>query len=119
MSIRMMDVGRPEHVRDILVMPASAVDTSPLAWSADDRELIVSRLATIGGTPTSANSPLERVMTLWALDVITGQLRVLSEPLGPIAGATASPDGRHLAITAGYESSELWALENATVSLAP
>ena len=124
-SIRVVDLGQPDHARDVLVMPASpSLSVNALAWSANDRELIISRSATTLGPPTSAASMQGgdgrlQVMTLWAVDVSTGDLRVLSEPLGSIAGVAISPDGRQLAFSAGFEYSELWALENATASLTP
>ena len=122
-SLRVVDVGQPDHVRDVLVMPASSsLSVNALAWSADDRELIVTRSAATTSAPTGADSMPGRdrrlqVMTLWAVDVSTGNLRVLSEPLGQGAAVAISPDGRQLAITAGFEDPELWALENATASL--
>jgi len=116
-SIRVLDLKETERARDVILLSRTAAIASPLAWSIDDRELIVSRYVSPTGALTNSASIFKTTMTLWALNVSSGEMRPMSPPLGPIGPSAIRPDGRQFAISAGFGGSELWMLKNATASL--
>jgi len=111
--IRIVDLRAPYHSREAFFSTSPDEVGALMAWSADDRELIVGRRIDSKGKPLSG--AFDR--TLWVLNLATGKMRFLSDPPGATF-AHISPDGRHLAIeSGGSTSSEVYALENALTVL--
>jgi eukaryotic-like serine/threonine-protein kinase len=117
-TLEFLDLVAPYKSRELLLGSSLAASATPVAWSADGRELIVQRQVDENGARALPGRGFNTGGTLWVVDVNTGTMRVLPTALGELLGARTSPDGRHIAIETGaLPSSEIWTLENALAAL--
>jgi len=119
-TLEFLDLVTPYKSRELLLGSSLADSATPVAWSADGRELIVQRRVNEKGEPALPGRSFSPGGTLWVVDVNTGKMRALPTPLGELFGARISPDGRHIAIETGtLQTSEIWTIENALGALRP
>ena len=117
-TLEFLDLVIPYKSRELRLGSSPADFATPVAWSADSRELIVQRQVNEKGDPALPGRGFSPGGTLWVVDVNTGETRALPTPLGELFGARISPDGRRIAIETGaLPSSEIWTIENALAAL--
>src|SRR5688572_30355125 len=117
-TLEFLDLVMPHKSRELLLGPSPADAATPVAWSADGRELIVQRQVNEKGEPALPGRGFTPGGTLWVVDVNTGKMRALPTPLGELFGARISPDGGHIAVETGtLQTTEIWTIENALAAL--
>jgi Tol biopolymer transport system component len=90
------------NVRDLVAgLPNERLQILSLAWMPDAKSILFTR-----------RSGAERVASLWRVSVDGGAAEQLGIEAEGMRDLAVSPDGRHLAWTAGYPRREPWVLEN-------
>lgn len=109
-GLRTARLGSPEAARVIFQAPPDEY-IEAYAFTTDGTAVIIKRARRSPGPLESDHS------RLWAVDVASGEARVLGLDLHGLNQARLSPDGRRLSFDAGWPKQEVWVLEHLLESL--
>ncbi len=90
------------EARDLLREVRLPLGRSTIAWTPDGLSVLFAR------EPSPGNSKTE----LWQISVQGGEPRKLELAADGMRDVCVHPDGRHIAFTAGQDTSEVWVMEN-------
>jgi len=109
-SLRLAGLNAPEVGREILVVPPDEY-IEAYAFTPDGTEVLIKRARR---DPKPLESDNSRV---WAVNVHTGQSRLIGLDIDGLNQMRLSPDGRQLSFNAGWPKQEVWVLEHFLESL--
>jgi Tol biopolymer transport system component len=109
-SLRLAGLNAPEVGREIFVVPPDEY-IEAYAFTPDGTEVLIKRARR---DPKPLESDNSRV---WAVNVHTGQSRLIGLDIDGLNQMRLSPDGRQLSFNAGWPKQEVWVLEHFLESL--
>ena len=116
-ALRVIDLATPERAREILrVGPGEIIGA--YVWSLDDREIIIKRASNASNSAPDGRRVSDE-SRLWAVDVMTGQARLIGLNFDGLNQVRMSPNGRRLSFDGGWPFQEVWALDNVLALAAP
>ncbi len=104
-SLRVAGVDSPEPAREIFVASADEY-IEAYAFTPDGTEVLFKRSRRSPGPLESDHSQV------WAVDVGSGEARLVGLDIHGINQLRLSPDGRRLSFDAGWPTQEVWVLED-------
>jgi Tol biopolymer transport system component len=109
-SLRVASLSSPEPAREIFVAPPGEY-LEAYAFTPDGAQVLIKRARRTSGPLESDNS------RVWAVDVESGQPRLVGLDIHGLNQMRLSPDGRQLSFDAGWPKQEVWVLEHFLESL--